>query len=166
VPPPTDTLETLQHVLASAAGIAQDLAGDPLLARLLDVFSRIPREDREAILGIIERECDLRNLSLQSPSSPLSGLNLTKPNPNARLYFRVAESHPVPYATPEEVVQAVIRAAQVVHRSAERGFDLMRAWGPVIREGFQRIPQAERQTLRGYHEAVLKLLDQAEPDSH
>jgi hypothetical protein len=160
---PTDTLWTLQHVLASAARIAQDLTGDPMLTRLLEVFGRTPTEDRETIVNVLEREVDLRNLTLESPSGPLSGVQVTKPNPNARLYFRVADNEPVPFVAPEEIVQAVIRAARVIHRAAQRGVDLQQVWkGPML-DGLRRVPAEERDTLRWYHRSVLELLDEVEP---
>ena len=163
---PTDTLSTLQHVLASAAGIARDLAGDPLLARLLDVFARTPPEDREAIVGIFEREVDLRNLAIRAPSAPFSGVQVTKPNPNARLYFRVADKDSVPFVSPQEIVQAVMRAARVIHRAAQRGVDLEQVWRAPMVEGLERIAPEERETMRWYHAAILKLLDEAEHDAH
>jgi len=159
---PTDAIETLQHVLASAAHIAQALAGDPLLPRLLDVFGQAPGEDRETLVNILEREIDLRNLSKAAPSGPLSGLNVTRVNPNARLYFRVAESEPVPFVAPQEIVQAIIRAARVIHRASQRGVDLDAVWGPAMVEGYQRIEPEERKILLWYHRQVLKYLDEAE----
>jgi hypothetical protein len=60
---PTDTLATLQDLLAAAARIANDLSQETLLPRLLDVFARMPAEDRETIVQILEREVDLRNLA-------------------------------------------------------------------------------------------------------
>src|SRR5262245_56988929 len=100
---PIDTLSTLQHIIASAAKIAQDLAADPLLARFVEIFGRIPVEDRETIVNVLDRETDLRNLSREAPHSPFSGINVTKPNPNARLYFRVADNEDPPFISPEEI---------------------------------------------------------------
>jgi hypothetical protein len=163
---PTDTLSTLQHVLASAARIAQDLTNDPLLPRLLDIFARMPAEDREILANVLEREVDLRNLSKEAPSGPLSGLNVTKPNPNARLYFRVADRDPPPFVTPEEIVQAVIRAARVIHRAAGRRSDLSQVWEPAMIEGLRRVPPAERDVLRWYHRTILQLIDESEREPH
>jgi hypothetical protein len=159
---PTDTITTLQHVLASAARIAQDLADDPLLPRVLDVFSRMPQEDREIIVNVIDREVDLRNMTKGASHASLSGLSVTKPNPHARLYFRVTETEPLPHISPQEIVQAVMRAARVVHRAAQRGTDLYQVWGPAITDGLRRIDPEERTTLRWYHRTMLELLDEAE----
>ena len=160
-----DTLSTLQNVLASAARLAQDIAADPVLPRLLDIVRRMPAEDRETVVNVLEREVDLRNLSKEAPSGSLSGLNVTKPNPNARLYFRVADNEPAPYVAPEEIVQAVIRAARVLRRASERGSDLGSVWEPAMIEGLRRIEPEERAMLRWYHQRILQILDASERGS-
>jgi hypothetical protein len=154
----------LQHVLASASKIAQDLVGDRLTARLLDVFGRMPVEDRETIVNVIEREVDLRNLSRSAPSGPLSGVTVSKPNPNARLYLRTTDNEPPPYVAPEEIVQAVVRAARIMHRAVGRGTDLSQVWEPAMIDGLKLVPPDERESLRWYHRAVLDLLDRAESE--
>ncbi len=159
---PIDTLSTLQHVLASAAKIAQELAGDPLHARYLDVYRRIPGEDRETVVNVLERETDLRNLNLHAPSGALAGVHVTRPNPNARLYFRVADSEPTPYVSPQEIVQAVTRAARVVHRSMQRGNDFRTSWVPAMVAALRQVDPGERESLRAYHRTMLEVLDEAE----
>ncbi len=159
---PSDPLSTLQHVLASAAQIAHDLAGDVLMPRVLDVFARMPTEDRETVLLLLEREVDLRNLSRAAPSGSLSGVSLTKPNPNARIYLRLTDSEPAPYVTPEEIVQAVMRAARVMHRALERRPDLAEVWEPSMVRALAMIEPAERETVRWYHRRILELLDESE----
>jgi hypothetical protein len=159
----TDPLTTLQHVLASAAQIAHDLAGDALLPRLLDAFARTPAEDREGIVNVLEREIDLVNLSRGAPSGTLSGVQLTKLNPNARLYMRITDSDPVPYIAPEELVQAVIRAARLMNRAIGRRPDQVETWEAAMVHGLGLVEPEERDTLRWYHRRILELLDAAEP---
>jgi hypothetical protein len=158
----TDTLATLQDVLAAAARIASDLSQDALLPRLLDVFARTPAEDREAIVNILEREVDLRNLGRDASTSALGGPHAARVNPNARLYLRTADNEPPPYVQPQELVQAVIRAARVVHRAAGRGRDFRALWGPSIVDGLLRLDGEERDSLRSYHRTMLELLDDAD----
>jgi hypothetical protein len=159
---PTDTLSTLQDVLAAATRIAQDLSGDRLFPRLVDVFARMPAQDRETILMVLEREVDQRLLTKEAPTAALSGLNITKPNPNARLYLRLADNEPPPYVSPEEVAQAIIRASRVVARAGERGHDLKATWGVTIIEALRRVGPEERELLRAYLTTILALLDEAE----
>jgi len=161
----TNTLATLQDILAAAARIAQDLSQDTLLPRLLDVFTRMPAEDRVTILDILEREVDLRNLAKDAASTALGGPRAARVNPNARLYLRTADGEPPPYVKPEELVQAVIRAARVVHRAAGRGRDFRALWGPSIVDGLTRLDPEERESLRNYHRTMLELLDESEPPS-
>jgi hypothetical protein len=161
-----DPLGTLRHVLASAAKIAQELAGEPLLSRLLDVFSRMPVEDREVVIKVLEREVDLRNLTRESPSGPLSGLSVTKPNPNSRLYLRVTDNDPVPYVRPDEIVHSIMRVAGIMHRAVARGTDLTAVWEPAMVSGLRLIGAKERETLRWYHRKMLELMDHAERAEH
>jgi hypothetical protein len=158
---PTDTLSTLQDLLAAAARIASDLSQDTLLPRLIDVFARMPAEDRETIVQILEREVDLRNLAKDAASTALGGPHAARVNPNARLYLRTADGEPPPYVKPEELVHAVIRAARVVHRAAGRGRDFRALWGPSIVDGLTRLDADERDSLRKYHRTMLELLDEA-----
>jgi hypothetical protein len=162
---PTDPLATLQHVLASAAQIAQDLAGDALVPRLLDVFARMPPEDRETILLLLEREVDLRNLGRAAPSGPLSGVSLTKPNPNARIYLRVTDNEPAPYITPDEIVQAVMRAARIMRVGLERRPEIADVWEPAMVRGLALIEPADRDAVRWYHQKIIELIDAAERES-
>jgi hypothetical protein len=159
---PADPLATLQNVLASAAQIAQDLASDAIMPRVLDVFARMPSEDRETIVAVLEREVDLRNLGRAAPSPPLSGVSLTRPNPNARIYLRVTDSEPPPYVTPEEIAQAVMRAARVMHRALSRNPRLADDWEPAMVRALALIEPAERESVRWYHRRILALLDAAE----
>ena len=165
-PAPSDTLSTLQHVLASASRIAQDLLHDTLLPRLLGLFTRMPPDDRETIVSVLEREVDLRTMSLEGHGQ-LSGHRVSRPNPNARLYLRVNETEPAPYFAPEEIFQAVIRAARVMHRSVQRGATEMReVWGPGIVAGLRSLDPTERASLRWFHQTILDFIDEAERGSH
>jgi len=159
---PTDTLATLQDLLAAAARIASELSQDTLLPRLIDVFARMPTEDRETIVQILEREVDLRNLAKDAASTALGGPHAARVNPNARLYLRTADSEPPPYVKPEELVHAVIRAARVVHRAAGHGRDFRALWGPSIVDGLKRLDAEELGSLRKYHRTMLDLVDEAE----
>src|SRR5262249_11940679 len=87
-------------------------------------------------------------------------------NPNARLYLRVTDSEPAPYIAPEELVNAVMRAARLMHRAVERRGDLADVWEAAIVQGMAHVEPDERETLRWYHRRVLDLIDQAERNSN
>jgi hypothetical protein len=161
-----DVLTTLQTVLASAAGLAKDLTEDPLASRLLTALARMPPEDREAIVDVIEREVDLRLMSLEG-QGPLSGLRVTKPNPNARLYLRVEDTEGPLRVSPEEIVRAVIRSSRVMHRSFQRGSKAtMDVWGPAIVQGLRELGADERESLRWFHSTILEFVLEAGRSPH
>src|SRR5262245_42776307 len=82
-----EAIATLGAMLESASTIANDLAAGGLFDRLQQVFTRMPAEDREAILRVLEREVELRCFS-RGTGDTATGYE-TRPNPNARLYLRV-----------------------------------------------------------------------------
>jgi hypothetical protein len=87
--PEDDGFEAVKSLLDVAQRLVCDLQNDPSLARLLTVFGRMPEEDREIIIGAMEREVQTRLLSREVADS-LTKIAL-RPNPNARLYLRVVE---------------------------------------------------------------------------
>jgi hypothetical protein len=163
---PPDVLATLQNVLASAADLAKDLIDDPLASRLLTALARMPREDREPVVDVIEREVDLRLMSLEG-QGPLSGLHLTKPNPNARLYFRLEDTEGPARVSIEEIMRAVVRSSRLMHRSFARGSTWTRdVWGPAIVQGVRKLGADERESLRWFHSTIIEFLDGAERSAH
>src|SRR5882724_10341854 len=83
-------LSALRSLLSAAADLAGQIA-DPLLERLVAVFRRLPAEDREVIIGILEREAESREVG--DATAGTTGLAL-RPNPGARLYVRVIAPEP------------------------------------------------------------------------
>jgi hypothetical protein len=159
---PGEELETLRHVLASSVHLANDIAADPLLGRLLDVFARMPAEDRATVLDVLEREVDLRVLTQDGARRAISGIALVQPNPSARLYFRVAENEPGAPMTPEEVAHAVMRGARVVHRAFGAEARAAATWEPAIVGALARMTPDERASLRWFHTRMIELVDAAE----
>lgn len=162
-PNPTGKFETLRNVLASASRLATNLSANPLAGRLLNVLDRMPEEDRETLVMVLEREVDLRLMS-RDGHGPLSGHRVTRANPNARLYLRVNEADAPPHIAPEEIVQAVIRASRVMHRSFQRGSQsqMRTVWGPAIVRGLRDLAADERESLRWFHQTILDFVDEAE----
>jgi hypothetical protein len=83
------TLEQLETTLEAALGLVVDLANDDLLRRLISVFANMPTQDRQVIIGVLEREVAGRLLS-RATEGPIG--QSTHPNPHARLYVRVHDS--------------------------------------------------------------------------
>jgi hypothetical protein len=156
-----DRLSALTTVLETARSLVQDLQGNPLLTRLVDVFMRMPESDREVVIGAIEREVQTRLLSAEV-ADPLTGVAL-RPNPNARLYLRVVEPHD---ADPVESM-AFLRAAY----SLQRGIDgLDPSWRTMIATALRQMEPDARAKLDAFNRAMQVLLDEAacaaaEPDA-
>jgi hypothetical protein len=81
--PPLDTLLSL---LTTARAFAAQVVDDPLMERLLGAFSRLPQPDREAIVGVIERDATWCRIVEQTADT--TGITV-RPNPQASLYVHV-----------------------------------------------------------------------------
>ena len=109
-------LETLRAMLDAATTILADVAGsDSLFPRLWSVFGRMPPEDREAIVGILEHEVDARLLAM-TVADAMTGITL-RPNPGARLYLRVVDGEP--HSSRDEMIRGTVRAMRMYHRIAD-----------------------------------------------
>ena len=107
----TAALSDLQNVLGAALDIAQQLADDPLLGRLIAIFRAMPAEDRATIIAILEREVAGRLLSRGTEKTVGQATHL---NPNARLYVRSHASQlDRRHFDRDEMVIANIRAMRI-----------------------------------------------------
>jgi len=82
---PFDALQTL---LATARELANGLADDPDLERLVRAFRMFPAADRDAILQVIEKDAAWR--SIVEKTDDATGIRV-KPNPHASLYVHILE---------------------------------------------------------------------------
>jgi hypothetical protein len=82
---PFDALQTL---LATARELANGLAGDQELERLVRAFKAFPAADREALLQVIEKDAAWRTIVENTDDT--TGIRV-KPNPHASLYVHVLE---------------------------------------------------------------------------
>jgi hypothetical protein len=108
----SEALGNLGETLKAAAVLAAGLAGDPLFRRLLQVFQEMPLEDRDVVIGAIERDVQARLLS--RATEDVTG-QAARPNPNARLYVRV-HGHEAQRADleREEMMRSTVAAIRVV----------------------------------------------------
>jgi hypothetical protein len=144
-------LDTLKGLLATALDLARNLAGDPLARRLLEVFNRFPADDREFVLGVLEREADSRLIG--DHSSPSTGLSL-RPNPNARLYVRVIE--PEPPAEEDKIILASTRAIRMLHKVLE---PMHERWHLAMRESLRHLTAEERAGAVRFCRDLLAMLE-------
>jgi hypothetical protein len=157
--PTPDAISALQTMVTTAARLADSLAADPLLAKLIEIFGRIPVEEREPIIAILEREIDLHNLGRAAKGGPLAGINPTHINPNARLYMRATDGGPPAYVSHEEIAHAMVRAGEVMHRAFQRRSDLAEIWEPAVLAGLRSLPPEERESLLTLHRRIVELIE-------
>jgi transposase len=160
-----DRLESLRALLDAALDAVSRLQGDELLPRLLRVFAKMPPEDRDVILKVLEREVALRTIRKDADVEPLSGMRLGRPNPHARLYVRMVEGAdfaPKPYMSREEVMHAIIRAARMIRAHYFATHDDEPSWVEPIVTALQRLDPGEREAVAWMNRGLLELLARAE----
>jgi len=146
-------LEVLTSLLDGARTMVRELQENPLLARLLDVFMRMPEGDREAIVGVLEREVKTRLLS-RDIADDLTKIEL-HPNPNARLYVRAIG----PEDKADEVeTLAFLRAVY----SVQRGIDALDpSWRAMVVVALRQMDPSARERIDAFNRAMRVLLDEA-----
>jgi hypothetical protein len=149
-----DVLPTVATLLHDAAQRMNRLLGDDLIVRLFRIVAQIPAEDREILLGLLEREVQARLLT-DAAADALTGLSL-RPNPNARLYVRVVDNTPAPEN--EKIVLASTRAmrlvGQVVGPMRER-------WKRAMLASLKQLDPAEQEGVIAFCRDVLDLVEEA-----
>jgi hypothetical protein len=155
----TDQLQALRAVIQTASGILERLASDPLLWRLLAAYDRMPAEDRETVVGVIEREVELRSLGLDR-GEPLMGRNLV-PNPSARLYLRVWEGGVQPPAIRrDEVILAALRVGRILRLAQQMP---TREWEPIVADAIRAMEPEDRAAIAEHYRSMLAMLANGEP---
>ena len=146
---PLDRFEVLRSLIDATASLARELTDDPMLERLLGVFARMPEQDREALLGVLEHEVQERLLARDVGDS-MAQVEL-RPNPKAQLYFRVIGPEP----TSEVELFTFLRGMQTVQRTIG-SFDAR--WRGAILEALRQMDPAERARIDAFNREVRLLL--------
>jgi hypothetical protein len=159
----------LRETLRAARNLLRRITSDPLLLRLLEVYAQTPAQDREVIVGVLEREVTLRRLSganaRSAPSGANPGITVARPNPNARLYVRVLEpSVAAPYLSREEMMRTTLRMARATYltvtTTACEG-----NWQPGIRDALARLSPEELAAVDWVNRNMRELIDEALPSA-
>jgi hypothetical protein len=79
-------LNALRALLTAARGLVDDLAGDPLVERIIRAFLMLPETVREPIVRVLERDASWRRIVDETEG--MSGISV-RPNPHASLYVHV-----------------------------------------------------------------------------
>jgi hypothetical protein len=146
--PADKPLDTLHTLLATARDLAQMLAEDPELERLVRAFRQFPERDRDVILQVIEK--DAAWTAIVAKTAAETGITVT-PNPHASLYVHVLNHVTNPPLAPE----APPRDADVIRLGVATFVDLVplflqpgvRAQWTAAGEDIARGADAERRAL-------------------
>lgn len=146
-------LSALRGLLSAAVDLAGQIA-DPLLERLIAVFRKLPEEDREVIVGILEREAESRQMGEATVGT--TGLAL-RPNPYARLYVRVIA--PEPTVEQDKIIVASARSIRMLHKVIEPIYD---RWRDAMLETFRGLEPEERASVVRFNRDMLAMVEQVE----
>jgi hypothetical protein len=157
-----DALTNLSTLLASVRLLVREYLDEPLRRRLLAVFDRMPEEDRDAIVGVLEREVTAR-LAAHGPNTGRTGVR-THVNAHAQLYLRSFEQMPKDGEnTPQydRIVQASLR--NVAYMQMALAPELHEVWRTATVEAFSRLDDAQRAAASAMLRESLELLERSVP---
>jgi hypothetical protein len=157
-PPQTDrsTLHDLMDVIEVASELANALAADPILQRLVEAFRLMPLEDRTTVLTAIEREVQARRLSRATEDATGQSMH---PNPNARLYLRAHErAVPRNMLERDELMLAMLSGMRVSPILLVP--DIHAAWIDGTREALGHLDPATRTAVAQLLREVLALVEE------
>jgi hypothetical protein len=152
-------LETLSALLRTASSVVDELVvlSDSVLARVARIFARMPAEDRESIVDVLEREVNLR-LIARSTDRSLSGFTMGPPNPNARIYARLVCKNE-PFVTRDQLMLGVLRALRTILAAPA---ETRAQWEETTLEAFRQLDPAERDAIARVNHDMLALLERAD----
>jgi len=152
-------LDALSALLTSAQQLAQALASDPTIRRVVEALATLPPDDRDTLTAAIERGVNWRRVN--ESVSEVNGVRLVV-NPNPRLFVRVVDGQEPAVPTspePEEVLIAIMR---VLRRAPIVASDPARAvWEPAAEEALGMMSPAERHACLVVGRAALALIERA-----
>jgi hypothetical protein len=157
------TLEALRTIIGSASALAEALLDHPLLARLVAVFDGMPEDDRETIVGVLEREVEMRRL-LGARPGPFSGVQAVRANPHARLYLRLIESGEDDESadmTWDQIAAATTRSALTMARALGTDTSTHADWRRALLAGFAHVGDRDLDALDWSARTTLELTAEA-----
>jgi hypothetical protein len=158
-PPAQNALATLRMLLSSADDVVGQLLDHPLFPRLVRVFDRMPDEDREIILSVLEREVATR--LREEESKPFGADHTAHPNPRARLYLHVYESSDAqPDPLRADLILATMRASRVIASSGGR---MPPESAEAVLAAFHALTPEQHAAMVAFHTEVLELLATSAP---
>jgi hypothetical protein len=148
-------LQELADVIDAAIRLADAMANDPMLQRLLEAFRLMPLEDRATILRAIEREVQARRLSNATQDATGQSMH---PNPHARLYLRSHERVvPRNMLERDEMMFAMLSGMRVTPLLLTP--DVHKSWVDGTREAMEHLDDTARASVEQLLREALVLLD-------
>ena len=156
------TLQDLADVIDAAVRLADAMASDPMLQRLLEAFRLMPLEDRATILNAIEREVQARRLSNATQDATGQSMH---PNPHARLYLRSHERvAPRNMLERDELMFAMLSGMRVTPILLTP--DIHKSWADGTREAMEHLDDTARAAVEQLLREALVLLDEVRTAEH
>jgi hypothetical protein len=151
------TLHELADVIEAALRLADTLANDPMLQRLLEAFRLMPLEDRATVVRAVEREVQARRLS--GATQDATGLSM-HPNPNARLYLRSHERVvPRKVVDSDEIMLGMLSAMRV--SPILLGPEVHTTWVEGTREAIDHLDDGARAAVGQLLSETLVMIEEA-----
>jgi hypothetical protein len=150
-------------LLNAASKVANSLAGDPQVERILTVFNKFPKADRETLLNVLQREANYK--AVESTVGGITGLGL-RPNPNAKFYVRVIDEEKVvslaekePPADHDRIVLTSMRAMRTVISAIA---PIYSRWKRATQDALAALSPEERGTIAKLARDVLTMVEDAD----
>jgi hypothetical protein len=151
------TLHELTEVIEVAARLADTLANDATLHRVIEALRLMPLEDRAVVATAIEREVQARRLSLATENATGQSMHA---NPHARLYLRSHESVvPRQLLERDELMLAMLRGMRVTPILLVP--DIHAAWADGTREAIDHLEPAAREAVAQLLREALVMLEES-----
>jgi len=159
---PATKLRTLAAILETAATLTNQLGSlsDTLFQRLVRAFARMPPEDREPIVAVLEREVETRLLA-RNGDPTLTGYEIIRPNPAARLYVRGFKTEPQ-YLRPDVLMRATLRMARLILLLPAKEKE---QWEAATLAAFRVLGPAERAALARHLRDMLALVERTDTEA-
>lgn len=152
-------LDELVDVIDVAAELTTSLANDPVLYRLIEAFRLMPFEDRETVVGAVEREVSARRLSRATEDATGQSMH---PNPRARLYVRAHENTaPRRHLERDELMISMLRGMRVTAGLLVP--EVHAAWLDGTREALEHLDPEMRATVAQLARELMTLAEAPGP---
>ena len=142
-----------------AARLADAIASDPILHRVIEVFRLMPLEDRATIASALEREVQARRLSLATENATGQSMHA---NPNARFYLRAHEAVvPRKLLERDELMLAMLSGMRVSPILMVP--DIHTTWVEATREAIEHLEAPARTAVAQLLREALEMIEELDP---